>query len=136
MTFLLYMPGSGRGGLYLDITWDGATAKMYTNGVLAMSIASDPTNFVANVGTAMSVGIRDSASFPWPGNAAETALYTSALSPARIAAHCDTAATTAPATYAATVLADAPTLYQRYQAPAQPLAANLGTLGTAGTGLL
>ena len=44
------------------------------------------------------------------------AMYSSALSPARLAAHY-TAATTAPATYVTTVQADSPVLYYRFREP-------------------
>ncbi len=80
------------------------------------------------------VGIRSSLNFPWPGNVAEPALYPTALSAGTIAAHY-AAATTAPATYASTVLASSPVLYDRYQAPPTPPAPNLGTLGSAGDGI-
>ena len=134
--FTLNAPVS-TGWTHLVVTFDGTSiASIYVNGVLAQSITNAAYSaYVPNAGSAVSVGIRDSVSFPWPGNVAETAMYSTALTASQVAAHYG-AATGAPATYAATVLANAPLLYDRYQAPPTPLAANLGTLGSAGNGLL
>ncbi len=122
----------------LTLTYDGTTATLYTNGVVADSgiVVTNGAGlgYVPNTDAPFTVGCRSSLNFFWPGKAAEAAVYGSALSASRVSAHY-TAATTAPATYAATVLADAPLLYDRYQAPPQPVAANLGALGTAGNGL-
>jgi Concanavalin A-like lectin/glucanases superfamily len=131
------------GWTHIAITFDGTTASIYTNGVLSLSTnkafidGSTPISsltWVPNVDAPFTVGIRSSINFPWPGNVAEPAIYTSAISATRIAAHY-TAATTAPATYASAVLADSPVLYQRYQAPPNAIANNSGTLGSAGNGL-
>lgn len=123
--------------MHLALTYDGTTATLYTNGVAAMSTVptGTPTAYVPNVDAPFTVGIRSSLNFEWAGNVAEAAMYSSALSATRVAAHF-TAAKTAPATYAATVLADAPLLYDRYQAPPNATIANSGALGSAYNGLL
>ncbi|HEY9172677.1 MAG TPA: LamG-like jellyroll fold domain-containing protein [Verrucomicrobiae bacterium] len=116
---------------HLVLTYDGTTAVLYTNGVAASSFSTNA--YVPNLGAAFSVGCRSDNAWYWPGKAAEAAIYTKALSVDRIAAHY-AAGTTAPATYVATVQADAPVLYQRYTEAGAPPAANLGTLGAAANG--
>ena len=118
---------------HLALTYDGTTATIYTNGVAAMSAV--PTGYVPNVDGPFTVGVRSDLAYEWPGNVAEAAMYPSALSASRVAAHY-AAATTAPATYPATVLADTPLLYDRYQAPPNATLNNSGTLGSADNGLL
>jgi len=123
---------------HLVITYDGTTAILYTNGVAA-DTETTTTNvaglgYVPNVSGPFTVGVRSSINFEWPGQVAEAALYPGPLSAARVAAHYS-AATSAPATYVSTVLADSPLLFDQYQAPVQPVAANSGTLGAAGNGL-
>jgi Concanavalin A-like lectin/glucanases superfamily/Immunoglobulin domain len=120
---------------HLVLTSDGTTASLYTNGVLAQSAVltnypAGSVKYVPNVDAPFTVGIRSSLNFPWPGQVAESAMYSSVLSATRVAAHY-TAATTAPGTYASTVLADAPLLYDRYTEPADVSSANIGTLGSA-----
>ena len=120
---------------HLVLTCDGTSASLYTNGVLAQTgvltnYPAGAVKYVPNVDYQFTVGIRNPPNFPWPGKAAETAMYSTALSSTRVAAHY-TAATTAPGTYAATVLADAPLLYDRYTESADVSSANIGTLGSA-----
>jgi hypothetical protein len=116
---------------HLVITYDGTTATMYTNGVVAMSGA--PAGYVGNVDIQTSFGVRSDNSFFWPGQQAEVAMYTGALSAARVSAHYTTATTT-PANYVATVQADSPVLYYRFREASDVTAANIGTLGSAATG--
>ncbi len=131
------------GWTHIVVTFDGTNAVMYTNGIVALSTnTSFATNlplssltYVPNVDSPFTVGTRSDIAFPWAGNVAEAAIYPTALSAARVAAH-HTAATSAPATYAATVLADNPLLYDRYQAPPNAPIANSGTLGAAYNGIL
>lgn len=124
--------GPANQWMHLALVCNGVTASLYTNGTLAMSITLTGP-YVPNASAPFRVGARSDNAWFWPGMAAETALYTTALSAARIAARY-TAATTAPATYQATVLADSPVLYYRYTEAGSPPAANLGTLGSAANG--
>ena len=135
----LHTPTSAAGTwVHLVVTFDGTTAALYTNGVLADSAIASTNSvgvrYVPNVDAPYTVGCRSSANFFWPGLVAESALYPTALSASRVLAHY-TAGTTTPASYASTVLADSPLAYNRYQAPPNPVAANLGTLGASGNGL-
>ncbi len=115
---------------HLVVTYDGTTATMYTNGVLAMSAAGV---CVPNIDAPFTIGCRSSLNFFWPGQVAETAIYGTALTGARVSAHY-TVATTTPASYVTTVQADSPLLYYRFREASDVNAANLGTLGTAATG--
>ncbi len=132
--------------VHLAVTYDDTTRllSIYTNGVLAEAVtATAGANGLAYVPNQnlsnddpLTVGARGTAgsSFYWPGNAAQAAVYGTALSADRVAAHY--AAATAAGTYAAAVQADAPLLYHDYSWPfPAPIAANLGTLGSAGNGL-
>ncbi len=130
----VYAPVNPAGTwLHLVITYDEATstAKMYTNGVLAMS-ATGP--HVPNASGPTTIGCRSTLNFFWPGKAAEVAIYTNALSAGQISTHYSTANTT-PANYASTVLADNPAQYQRYLEAIDPPAANASSLGSALNGL-
>ncbi len=113
---------------HLVFTYDGTTATLYTNGVIADS--GTPSAYVGNVDAQFSIGSRSDNSFYWPGQAAEVAMYTTALSAARVASHYTTATTT-PANYVSTVQADAPVLYHRYREASDVTAENLGTFGSA-----
>ena len=140
--FQIFAP-MAAGWQHVVITFDGTNACMYVNGVLGGSTTNaystgNPLNtytYVPNTSSAFNVGARSDSLYPWPGNVAEAAMYPAALPANRVAAHY-TAATTAPATYASTVLADAPVLYDRYKAPPNATIANSGTLGSAYDGLL
>jgi hypothetical protein len=116
---------------HLVLTFDGTTATLYKNGAVAQSAA--PLGYVANVSAPFSVGERSGTGFYWPGKVAEVATYTGALSAARVSAHY-TAATSAPATYAATVGTDSPVIYWRFQETPDPIAANSGSLGAGANG--
>jgi hypothetical protein len=133
LTLLAPIPTTSLGSWWhLVLTYNGATASLYTNGVLASSATTN--SYVPNVDSQFSLGSRSDNGYPWPGKAAEVALYSSTLSAARVAAHY-TAATTTPASYSSTVQADAPAVYYRFTEPIDPPAANASSLGSALNGL-
>ena len=122
------------GWTHLVATFDGTTASLYTNGVLAQSLSSSTYSaYVPNTDQPFTVGARSTLNYNWAGNAALPALYGSALSATRVAAHY--AAATTQTAYTSVVQADSPLLYQTYLAPLTAPANNLGTLGSAGNGL-
>lgn len=119
-------------------TYDGAKATLYVNG---QSVAShDITNFHANaarpfrMGTTCFDGLLGNLG-TYAGNRGfdgwlqEVAFYGSALSSNVIAAHYNTGQTNATA-YASTIQGDKPIGYWRLGEPGNPLAANLGSLGS------
>lgn len=112
---------------HLVLTFDGTTATLYKNGAVAQS--GTPAGFVPNVDAQFSVGMRSDNGFFWGGQAAEVAMYNTALSSSRVSTHY-TVANSTPANYAPTVQADAPTLYWRFQEPPDPSAANIGSLSS------
>ena len=117
---------------HMVLTYNGTTATLYKNGVAVSS--GTPTSYVPNVDAPFTIGARSSLNFFWPGKVAEVAEYNTALSSARVSAHYTTA-NSSPANYASTVLSDSPVIYQRYQEPIDPPAANLGTAGATANGL-
>ena len=138
----LWAPVDTAGVWYhLVLTYDSGAnaASLYTNGVLAMTttpaLNGAGLGFVGNLDTQTSFGMRSDGSatapsLPWPGQQAEPAMYGSALSAAQVAAHY-TAGTTAPATYVATVQADSPVLWYRYQEPPDVFASNISSAGSS-----
>ena len=116
---------------HLVLTFDGTTATLYKNGVVASS--GPALGYVPNVNAPLSVGMRSDNGFYWPGQAAEVACYAGALTASQVAAHF-TAATTNAAGYGAQIRSDNPTLYWRFSEPPDPVAANIGSLGTAANG--
>jgi hypothetical protein len=121
---------------HLVATFDGTTANVYVNGVLLAS--GSPSGSPAYVpGTAgdFTIAIRSDGGILWAGKADEVAFYNSVLSANTIAAHYAAASTNA-AGYATQVLADHPLVYYRLDEPALPANANLGSLGSAATGVM
>jgi len=118
---------------HLVLTCNGTTASLYKNGVLASS--GTLAGWVPNVDSQLSLGMRSDAAFNWPGKMTEVAVYNTALTAGQVANHYNTATTT-PANYGSTVLADAPAVFYRFQEPADPPVANSGTLGSAGDGFV
>jgi len=115
---------------HLVLTYDGTTATLYKNGVVASS--GIPVGYVPSVDTQLAIGSRSDNAFFWPGQAAEVAMYTGALSSTRVAAHYSAAASAA--TYTAAVNLDSPLLYYRFRESVSPPAANAGSLGSAVNG--
>ena len=132
----LSVPVTNSGAWYhLVISYDGTNAYFYENGVLANS--GTPTTylgnkFVPNGDAGLTIGCRSDKAFLWPGQVAEVAEYSTALTPTQVTNHY-AAGTTAPGTYASTVLGDSPLLYFHYTeaSDVQVYAANSGSLGTA-----
>lgn len=119
--------------------FDGANVKIYVNGVLGASTAlpaGASVRPVTNAAIPLTFGARaDGVSGYWSYNGCidEGAMYPAALSEAQIMAHYQAGINASPATpYSQLVLADSPTGYWRFSEAADPPAANLGTLGTAG----
>lgn len=129
--------------VHLAVTYDDTTKVLaiYTNGVLAESAIATPgangqtyvPNQNLNNDDPFTVGARSTLTLQWAGTVAEAAMYGSALSATRVAAHY--AAATSQTAYSAAVMADAPLLYHTYTAPAAPVTANLGTAGAGAYGL-
>ena len=121
---------------HLVLTYDGTTATLYEDGI---AVTNHAAAFVPNVDWQTSFGMRGDGSavtpaFPWPGQQAEVAMYAGALSAGQVSAHY-TAGTTAPATYAATVQADSPVLWYRFQEPPDAIASNISSAGSSLNGL-
>ena len=117
---------------HIVLTYDGTTATLYEDGV---AVTNNAAAFVPNVDRPTTFANRsDIPTFEWPGQQAEVAMYSTALSAARVAAHY-TAGTTAPNTYSATVSADAPVLWYTFLEPPDAIAANSATTGSSLNGL-
>jgi hypothetical protein len=116
-------------------TYDGPSkaAKVYINGVLAGSATATGTGFVPNPDSLFSIGARSDNGFPWPGEAAEVAYYSNAISASTVLAHYQ-AATTNAAGYGTQVKSDGPIVYYRFLEAAEPIAVNLGSAGAAANG--
>lgn len=100
--------GSTNTWYHVVLTYNGTTAALYTNGVLAMSAAVSSYFGNANSTYPFTVGSRNvNAQLYWAGQLAEVAQYTNALTLGQITSHYTTA-TTAPASYFSTVQADLP----------------------------
>ena len=115
---------------HLAVTFDGTTAKMYINGVMANS--GTPTSYIPGTDGAFAVGMRSDAGFRWAGKADEVAYYNTVLSAGDIATHYGAASTNA-AGYGSVILANSPLVYLPLNEPGDSLASNLGSLGSAGT---
>jgi hypothetical protein len=149
---------------HICATYDGNTANLYINGVLAGTLASsaavtgwvpNPNSFLRFGGTPLvgstayvtadqfyylplSQGSTVCGNRGWDGLLDEVAIYTNVLSAAQVLAHYNAAST--PATYGATILADHPSGYWNFDEPAVtvpssfPTAANSGTAAADATG--
>ena len=111
----------GNTWYHVVATFDSAstTALLYINGALDAGTRSLSVTETAPSGISLKVGARgDDGSFPFQGNLAEVAFYSTALSAARVGAHYQAsgnalAASPTSATYPHAVLADQPTVYYR-----------------------
>ncbi len=94
------------------MTWDGSVARLYVDG--ALSVASDPRDYVPGIAGGFHVGGRADGAFQWSGDIDEVAFYDTVLSDADVAARFDNAMNPAPApSYDALVLASNPLGYWR-----------------------
>ena len=121
-------------GSYVHVvgTFDGTTARIYLNGLLAGT--STPTHtYVPGLSGPFSIGMRADAGFRWAGTADEVAYYNTALDANTIAAHYACATTNA-TLYPSMILASAPVVYYRLDEAGNPSAANSGTLLAAANG--
>src|SRR5579883_1857627 len=119
--------------------FDGTNIITYVDGVPgATNVFTAPPRPNTNSAIPLTFGARADGSagyFTYSGKIDEAAVYDSALSPARVLAHYQAGTNSAPASpYSQVVLADSPAGYWRFNEPADPPAATLGTLGTAATG--
>jgi len=94
-------------------TWDGATARLYVNGVFAdVPNAGNGTAVYAPSTTAtLTIGSLGDDSSPFYGRVDEVAFYGSALSAEKIAAHYNTVSSTVPGAYSNLVKADGAIVY-------------------------
>jgi hypothetical protein len=119
--------------------YDGIATRLYVNGA---AVGYPVTNaYAPNTVTPLRIGggaNEGSGAFFWPGRIDEVAIYNTALSPARVAAHHQAGTNAAPAApYEQVVLADGPVGYWRLNEPAaSPLAVatNRGSLGALAQG--
>ena len=132
----IQMPVNANVWYHIVCVWDGSNAKIYTNGVLAVSVAKlTGTYTAATSARALTIGSRGNsgsvAVYEYNGAIDEYAYYTNALSAANIAAHY-AAATTNATGYATQILALNPAGYWRFNEVFNPTTvANLGTGGSA-----
>lgn len=117
-------------------TWDGTTASVYVDGVLANSGTITDLAPVPNTDGNFTIGVRSDGAFPFPGGADEVALYTNLLSAADVLAHYQNGTNAARGTpYNNLVLSKNPLLYFRLNEgisgnlASLPVATNYGSLG-------
>jgi len=132
----IQMPVNANVWYHIVCVWDGAAAKIYTNGVLAVSAAKlTGTYTAATSARSLTIGSRgntgSAAVYEYPGAIDEYAYYTNALGASDIAAHY-AAATTNATGYADQILLLRPAGYWRFNEKFNPTTtANLGTGGSA-----
>jgi hypothetical protein len=113
-------------------TYDGTTARVYVNGVQLASQVN--ASFVPNIDSPFSIGARSDAGFPWQGAEDEVAYYGTVLTSAQVLANYNAGIAGNPSAYAAQVSALNPLGYWRLDDANEPVAANAGSLGSAGNG--
>ena len=120
-------------------TYDGTNMNIYVDGALGTNVAlNSELRQNTNSLIPLTYGARaDGAAgyFTYGGVIDEAAVYDVALSPAQVLAHYQAGTNAAPAKpYSQVILADAPAGYWRFNEPADPSAANAGSLGSAANG--
>jgi hypothetical protein len=127
-------------GVYQHVTgvWDGTMNRLYVNGVLVASNTAATTFLpVSDTTVPLTLGGRSDNAFLFSGSVDEAAYYTNALTAGQILAHYQAGTNASPSTpYDQVVQADGPVAYWRLNEPnpGYPMAANIGTLGTAANG--
>src|SRR5262249_2121158 len=112
--------------------YDGTNARVYVNGVL-LATQGNPS-FVPNADSPFSIGARSDNGFPWQGAADEVAYYGTVLSPAQVLANYNAGIAGNPSAYATQILGFSPLGSWRLDDANEPVAVNLGSLGSAGNG--
>jgi hypothetical protein len=115
-------------------TWDGSAAQLYVNGALADATNDPQASGIYNASNAANfiVAMSDSGS-PYTGSVDEAAFYPTALTPAQILNHFNTASSSAAGAYQSLVRADGALLQLSNNPVPDPSA--MGVLG-AGAALL
>lgn len=106
-------------------TWNGTSALLYVNGVLASS-TNDTTvtisgTYLPNSTIPLTVGTLEDQSSPYVGSVDEVAFYASTLTPAQILNHFNTASSATPGAYYSLVQSDG-ALLQLSNVPVPPAA--------------
>jgi hypothetical protein len=128
--------GANSPGLWSHVVavWNGTAAVLYVDGVLVDDTNDGSGTYNPNTGPSaptFTVGSYDIGDNAFHGSVDEVAFYPTALTPAQILAHFNTAASPVPGAYASLVLADGAIEY--LQMP-EPSAATLLLVGLAGCG--
>lgn len=137
--------GDAVGGTYTIGQWchlvavydsTAATLTLYINGV-QVAQSTGVSGYVPNPSYPMSIGgYWDGTQNPFVGDMDEFAVYTTALSAAKVLAHYQNGTNASRATpYPSLIISDGAAEYLRLDQPANDIAANLGTLGAAANGV-
>jgi hypothetical protein len=117
---------------HIVVVWNGISPVMYVNGSVADDTASGVGGYNASTSATLSIGSYDDGSNPFDGSVDEFAFYQTALTPAQITNHFNTAASTTPNAYRNTVIADGAVEYlQNIPEPSSALLLGLGAIGGA-----
>ena len=103
---------------HVVVTWSGSAARLYVNGTLASATNNVPSGgYRVNNVNQFSIGALADGASPFTGSVDEIAFYPTALTPARILEHFQTASSTTPGAYQAMVLADGALLHFQQNPP-------------------
>lgn len=116
--------------------WDGASAKLYVNGVDTSAQNTGAGGYNASTSAIFSVGSYDTGGTATTGFIDEVAFYGAALTAAQIQAHFDAASSTTPGAYSALVRADGARLYLDQNPPAVSIVKTGATPTVTYTGIL
>lgn len=116
--------------------WNGTNPFLYVDGQLVDDTATGSQSYKANEGIggtpSLSIGAYQNGDNPFSGSVDEVAFYPTALSPAQILAHYNTASSPVAGAYSSLVLADGAVEY--LQNVPEPTAASLLLIGLVGCG--